>query len=149
MGEAGSGKTVTEVKNQAEKMAEKQKADFILVDSSPGIGCPVIASIQGSDYIIGITEPTPSALNDLQRALQVVEHFRIPYGLVINKYDINHEFTKKIEDFANKHNIKILGKIPYDKSFVKALVNLEPIVLYNEETKPIFLNILNSILGEI
>lgn len=149
MGEAGSGKIVSEVKNQAEKMAEKEKAEFILVDSSPGIGCPVIASIHGSDYVIGITEPTPSALNDLQRALQVVEHFRIPYGLVINKYDINPDFTKKIEDFANKNNIKILGKIPYDKSFVDALVNLKPIALYNEKTKPIFLNILNNTLGEL
>lgn len=149
MGESGSGKIVTAVKQRAEKLAKKEKAEIMLIDSSPGIGCPVIASIQGSDYVIAITEPTPSALNDLQRALQVVEHFRVPYGLVINKHDINPSFTKKIEKFANKHNIKNLGKIPYNKNFVKALVNLKPIVLYDKTTEPIFSKILTNTLNQI
>ncbi|MCK4521099.1 MAG: ATP-binding protein [Nanoarchaeota archaeon] len=143
MGEAGSGKTVTAVKQKAEKLAKN--AEIMLVDSSPGIGCPVVASIQGSDYVIAITEPTPSALNDLQRVLQVVEHFRIPYGLVINKWDINKAFTKKIEKFAKKYNIPILGKLPYDKAFVDALVNLEPIVVYNKKFEKLFNKIISKI----
>ena len=147
MGEAGSGKTVTAVKQKAEKLAETEKAEIILVDSSPGIGCPVVASIQGSDYIIAITEPTPSALNDLQRVLQVVEHFRIPYGIVINKWDINKAFTKKIEGFAKKYNIPIPGKLPYDRAFVDALVNLIPIVVYDKKYEKKLNNLVNIIKG--
>jgi len=145
IGESGSGKTVTAVKQKAEKLAEKQKAQILFVDSSPGIGCPVVASIQGSDYIVAITEPTPSALNDLKRVLQVVEHFRIPYGIIINKWDINKEFTKKIEYFAKKYNIQILGKLPYDRAFVDALVNLEPIIVYDKNYQSLFSKILEKI----
>ncbi len=145
MGESGSGKVVTAVKEKAENLAKKEKADLLIVDSSPGIGCPVVASIQGSDYVIAITEPTPSALNDLQRVLQVVEHFGISYGIVINKWDINKSFTKKIEGFAAKYKIPILGKLPYDKAFVDALVNLKPIVVFDKKYELPLLNILQKI----
>lgn len=145
MGESGSGKVVTEVKAAAEKIAEKQNADFMIVDSSPGIGCPVIASIQGSDYVIAVTEPTPSAFNDLKRVLQVVEYFRIPYGIVINRWDINQLFAKKIEIFAKKYKIPIIGKVPYDKIFVKSLVNLKPVVILSPRIKKIFLQFLINI----
>ena len=138
MGESGSGKIVLFIKTKAEKLAHEENADIILVDSAAGIGCPVIASINGSDFVLAVTEPTPSALSDLKKGLQVVEHFRIPYGLVINKFDINEEFSKKIEEFAKKNNIPLLGKIPYDKEFVTALVNLTPAVVWNKKFEPLF-----------
>ena len=145
MGESGSGKVVTAVKNKAEQLAKKEKADIMLVDSSPGIGCPVIASIQGSDYVIAVTEPTPSALNDLKRVLAVVEHFKIPYGIVINKYDINPEFSKRVEQFAKNKNIKMLGKIKYNRKFVDALVSLTPAVVYEPKFERTFNNILSKL----
>jgi len=149
MGESGSGKVVTAVKNKAEKLAKKEKVNLIIVDSSPGIGCPVIASVQGSDFVVGITEPTPSALNDLKRVLKVVEHFRIPYGIVINKFDLNKSFSKKIEKFATEFKIPILGKIPYDRDFVDALVNLQPIVVYNKKFESLFKKILKKAMTKL
>jgi MinD superfamily P-loop ATPase len=145
IGESGSGKIVTALKNRAEELGREEDAELMLVDSAAGIGCPVIASIQGSDYVVAVTEPTPSALNDLQRALKVVEYFGIKYGIIINKWDINKRFTSKIERFADENDIKIVGKIPYDKSFVDALVNLKPIVLYSSK----FENIFEDIAGNI
>ncbi|MDD5086152.1 MAG: ATP-binding protein [Candidatus Nanoarchaeia archaeon] len=142
MGESGSGRIVMEVKRRANEIARKQNAELILIDSAAGIGCPVIASLNGSDYVIAVTEPTPSALSDLERGLKVVNHFNIPFGLVINRHDLNKEFTKKIEDFAIKNKIKILGKIPYDKDFVRALVELKPAVIYNKKFEKLFLGIL-------
>ncbi len=145
MGESGSGKIIALLKNKAEKMAEKQKAEMMLVDSAAGIGCPVIASVNGSDFVIGITEPSPSALNDLKRGLQVVEHFQIPYGIIINKWDLNKKFSQKIEDFADKYKIPLLKKIPYNKKFVKALINLKPAVVYDKKFENIFWSIINRI----
>jgi len=145
MGESGSGKVVTAVKQKAEKLAKEKNKELILVDSSPGIGCPVIASIQGSDFIVAVTEPTPSALNDLKRVLQVVEHFRIPYGVVINRWDLNKEFSKSIVGFLKERKIPLLGKIPYDKAFVEALVNLKPPVVWNDKFEEIFESILEKI----
>jgi len=148
VGATGSGKVVSLIKEKAEKLTEKNKAEIMLLDSAAGVGCPVIASIQGSDFIVAVTEPTPSALNDLKRALRTVEHFRIPYGIVINKYDLNKDFSKKIENFAEKYKIPVLGKIPYDKEFVKALVKMRPIVEINPKYKEIFKKIIKRINKE-
>jgi len=147
IGATGSGKVVSLIKEKAKKLAKKNNAEIILLDSAAGVGCPVIASIQGSNFIIAVTEPTPPALNDLKRALRTVEIFRIPYGLVINKWDLNESFTKKIEAFAKKYQIPILGKIPYDKKFVEALVKMKPIVEINPEYKKIFKDIIKHIIN--
>jgi len=145
IGESGSGKVVTYVKTRAAEIGKEDNTEIMLVDAAAGIGCPVIASVTGSDFIIAVTEPTPSALNDLKRALEMVKHFKVPVGIVINRYDINKEFTKKIEKFAQIENIKILEKIPYDRKFVNALVNLKPIVVYDKSKIKIFQNIINDI----
>ena len=149
IGESGSGKIVTEVKNKAFKLANKEKADIMLVDSAAGIGCPVIASLQGSDFVVAVTEPTPAAFNDLKRAIAITQHFMIPYGLIINKYDINKDFAKEIEEFARKNRIQVLGKIKYDKAFVTALTELKPIVVYKKSYAFIFEKILRKIFENL
>lgn len=149
VGTTGSGKIVSLIKDKTEELGKKEKAEIILSDSAAGVGCPVIASIQDSDYIIAITEPTPSALSDLKRALRTVEHFRIPYGIVINKWDLNKNFSKKIEKFAGQYQIPLLGKIPYNREFVKALVNLKPVVEYNKKFTKIFQDILENTFNKL
>ncbi len=145
MGESGSGKIVDEVKNQA----YKKNKEILLIDSAAGIGCPVIASVQNSDFVVAVTEPNPSAFSDLKRALMIVNHFQIPYGILINKFNLNEEFSKKIEDFAKKQNTNILGKLPYDKKFIESLVHLKPLVEYDKDYKKPFDKILNKILKQV
>lgn len=149
IGESGSGKIVTAVKMRALEIAEDIGAHFLIVDSAAGIGCPVIASVRGSDYVILVTEPTPAAFEDLKRAIKVVEHFGIPYGVVINRYDINNKFTEEINGYFVLNNIPILGKIPYNKKFVYALVNLKPLVVFEPEFADIFLQILKKLNDEV
>ncbi|MBD3282014.1 MAG: P-loop NTPase [Candidatus Portnoybacteria bacterium] len=134
-GETGSGKIVTEVKEKAEDF----DYDLMIIDSSPGTGCPLIASIQGVDFVVLITEPTPSGFNDLKRVMDVVSYFKIPFGLVINKWDINKELSDEIEKWAGN---RLLGKISYDREIFKAIANLKPIIETNlvakKEIKKIF-----------
>jgi MinD superfamily P-loop ATPase len=146
IGESGSGKIVTEVKKKAKDMADK--ADIMLIDSAAGIGCPVIASVTGSDYCVLVVEPTPSGIFDMKRAYDVVKHFKIPCGIIINKFDLNKEYCKNIEKFASDNNLNILGKLPYNKIFSSALVDMTPVVEINKEIKKIFFNIANNILKE-
>lgn len=120
-GETGSGKVVTEIKKEAEKF----KYEIMLIDSAPGTGCPVIASLQDANFALLITEPTPSGLSDLKRVLKVVEHFGIPWSLVINKWDINKKLFIQMKNWVGK---KFLGKISYDKNIFKAVSNLCPII---------------------
>ena len=120
-GETGSGKVVAEIKAEAEKFEH----NLMIIDSAPGTGCPVIASLQGADFVVLITEPTPSGFSDLKRVLEVVNHFNLPWGLIINKWDINPQLSDKMEGWASE---KFFGKISYDKKIFKAIANLTPIL---------------------
>jgi MinD superfamily P-loop ATPase len=145
LGELASGEVVTEVKNHSDKINKKIKADIMIIDSSPGIGCPVIASLVGTDYIVGVTEPTPSALFDLKRVLYLADHFGIKHGIIINKFDLAENFYKEIEGFAKENKIAIIGRIPYKKDFVKSTIKMKPVVEVNPRYKNLFQKIIRQI----
>jgi len=140
MGESGSGKVVSEVKKKATLLAgnSENSTEIMLVDSAAGIGCPVIASVAGSDFVIIVTEPTVSGFSDMKRALEVVNHFQIPCEIIINKFDINMDQTEKTERFAKENGIEILSRIPYDKAFSEALVNMTPIAVHEKKYEKLF-----------
>ena len=147
MGQSGSGKIVSEVKKTA--ILNSKNAQIMLVDAAAGIGCPVMASVAGSDYCLAVTEPTPSGLCDLKRAVKMISYFNIPCGIVINKFDLNTDFVKKIYRFAEEKNIMIISKIPYDKSFCDALVNAIPVIVYNNKFKKVFFQISNFLIKKV
>lgn len=130
--EEASGKLVTVVRNNAKMIAQKKNKELIVIDGPPGIGCPVISSLTGVDLVLIVTEPTLSAIHDLERILGVAHYFHLPAVVCINKYDINIENTKKIESYCNKNNIEIVGKIPYDNVITDAMVNEKTIVEYSK-----------------
>lgn len=121
-GEETSGKLVAMVKEKAMKLAEEAELQTLLSDGSPGIGCPVIASISGVSSVILVTEPTLSGLHDLERILGVVEHFGVLAYLVINKADLNTTISTQIEGFAERRKLAILGRIPYDDKVTKMMI---------------------------
>jgi len=145
LGELVSGDVVTEVRRVADEINKKIKADVIIIDSAPGIGCPVIASLVGTDYIIAVTEPTPSALFDLKRVLYLANHFKIPHGIIINKFDLAEKFSKEIEKFAKINKIPILGRIPYRKDFLESTIKMKPVAEINPRYKKIFREIIKKI----
>jgi len=121
-GEETSGKLVTLVKQRAYSLAKEISAERLLIDGSPGIGCPVIASASGASAVILVTEPSLSGMHDLERILKVVQHFRIPAYLVINKYDLNGEISARIEEFSREEGIPLLGRIPYDPAVPRLMI---------------------------
>jgi MinD superfamily P-loop ATPase len=145
LGELASGEVVAEVRKYAEEIDKKLRTEITLIDSAAGIGCPVIASLVGTDYIAAVTEPTPSALHDLKRVLYLANHFQIKHGIVINKYDLAEKFCLEIEKFADKNNIKIIGKIPYKKDFVDSTIEMKPVVEINPNYQKIFGQIIDQI----
>ena len=128
IGESSSGRIVDEVKKEARNEAERLNADFILTDGPPGIGCPVISSMKDSDYIIAVTEPTPAALSDLKRVTEVIHHFKIPCGLVINRSDMSPAGIEAIKDFAGENDIFILSEIPSDMYIPEAIAKASPVI---------------------
>ena len=146
LGELASGEVVSEVRKHAEEISKKIKAEIILIDSAAGVGCPVIASLVGTDYIIAVTEPTPSALHDLKRVIYLANHFGIKHGIVINKFDLETEFCSKIEEFARKNKIPIIGRIPYRKDFVDSTIKMKPVVEINPEYGKFFREIITFLV---
>ena len=128
--EEASGKLVTVVRNSAITVAEESNSELIIIDGPPGIGCPVISSISGVNLVLIVTEPTFSAIHDFERILGVANHFKIPVVVCINKYDINLENTKKIEEYCKNKKIDIVGKIPYDAVVTQAMIHEKTIVEY-------------------
>jgi len=145
IGELASGEIVAEVRKCSNIINKELKSDVVLIDSAAGIGCPVIASLVGTDYIVAVTEPTPSAMNDLKRVLHLANHFKIKHGIVINKFDLEKKFCLELEKFAKKNKIPVIEKIPYRKDFVHATIKMKPVVVINPKYKNIFKNIIDNI----
>ena len=113
-GGENSGKLVTTVRNHAAKLAEEQSVELVLMDGPPGVGCPVIAAITGTDLVVVVTEPTVSGVHDLERVLALSRHFGIPVMVCTNKWDLNPGMTAQIEAVATQAGALVAGRIRYD-----------------------------------
>ncbi|MCK4659990.1 MAG: ATP-binding protein [Phycisphaerae bacterium] len=128
--EENSGKLVSLVRTQAKAIAQERKLDLILIDGSPGIGCPVISSITGADHVLVVTEPTLSGLHDLQRVTDLTTHFGIKMQICINKWDLNEGLASEIEARARQRGVRVAGKVRYDQAVTKAQIKRKSIVEY-------------------
>jgi MinD superfamily P-loop ATPase len=128
--EENSGKLVTLIRQKAKEIAAEQKLDYLIVDGSPGIGCPVIASITGADLVLVVTEPTLSGKHDLERVAELTKNFGIKTMVCINKYDINPQMSDLISEDAGKRGLKVIGTIPYNEVFTKAQIMKATVIEY-------------------
>ncbi len=152
-GGENSGKLVSRVRDLSDEIAEKEDKNIILIDGSPGIGCPVVASLKGADYSLIVTEPTLSGLSDLKRILELTRLFDITTFVVINKYDLNEDISYDIEQYCEDNSTEVIGRISFS-SLVnhvlregKLLVKEEPESKVANEIKLIWKQ-LSKIIGE-
>ena len=129
-GAENSGLLVTKVRNAAEDIAYGQNKKLIIIDGAPGIGCPVIASLNGVDYALIVTEPTLSGISDFKKIYEVAQFFNIKSFVCINKFDINLANTAEIERFCILKNIEVIGKVSYDENVPKCLAKKKFIIDY-------------------
>jgi len=130
IGSDGSGKLITQLRKNGKRFNKDEK--LTIIDGSPGIGCAVIASITGSNAVLVVTEPTKSGLEDLKRVVELCKHFGVFTMVCVNKFDINEEVTKEIENFIYENQIILVGKIPYDDMVMKSINELKPITFYKD-----------------
>lgn len=126
MGSGTSGMLVTEVKKRMKSAAVD--AELAIIDGSPGIGCPVIASLSGVDMVLIVAEPSISGISDMERIINTAAKFGTRTAVCINKYDSNIGNAEKIEAFCKKQGLPFIGKIPFDPNAVKAINNGQTIV---------------------
>ncbi len=133
--EENSGKLVSLIRQEGKKLAEEKHLDILLTDGPPGIGCPVIASLGGATAVLIVTEPTVSGRHDMERVAELAAFFKIPAMLCINKFDLNPDEGKAIEAFATQRNISVIGRVPFDSSFTKAMVQGKTIVEFDNRSE--------------
>ena len=129
-GEENSGLLVSLLRKKAKELADQKGLDLILSDGTPGIGCPVIASLSGVTLAVIVTEPTPSGRHDLERVAELCGHFNIPAGIIINKCDLNEKETALIEAYGAEKGFTLFGKLPHDPAITKAMINAQTITEY-------------------
>jgi MinD superfamily P-loop ATPase len=125
-----SGKLVAQVRQQARRIAQERGLEYTISDGPPGIGCPVISSLSGASLALMVAEPTLSGIHDLERVLGVSGHFGVPATVAINKYDLNEDNTRRIEDYCKEQGIEVAAKIPFDNAVTEAIVRGVPVVEY-------------------
>jgi len=133
--EANSGKLVTLVRNHARELAEQTGLDLVIIDGSPGIGCPVIASVAGASLAVVVTEPTAAGFHDLERVAQLAGHFKVPVGVCINKWDLNKEVSEEIATWCEANDVLVFGRVPYDHEVTSAQVAGKSLIEYQPEGK--------------
>ncbi len=130
MGSGASGKLVAQVKKELfDRVAD---ADLAIIDGSPGIGCPVIASISGVDMVLIVSEPTVAGIHDMKRILHTAMQLGAVCAVCVNKYDINLENTKQIERYCAENAVSFVGRIPFDETVSKAINQCKSIASYPE-----------------
>ncbi|HZJ79140.1 MAG TPA: ATP-binding protein [Dysgonamonadaceae bacterium] len=133
IGADNSGKLVAKVKDEAKALALKYEKDYVLVDGSPGVGCPVISSLSGANFAVLVTEPSISGFHDLKRVYELVKKFNIKAGCIINKADVNIEKQIEIKQFLVDEGIEHLIDLPYNDDFTKAMTLGQTIVEYENK----------------
>ncbi|HBX23015.1 MAG TPA: (4Fe-4S)-binding protein [Desulfotomaculum sp.] len=123
-----SGKLVTEVRRRARTLAEEQGKNLIITDGPPGIGCPVISALGGSDLALVVVEPTLSSIHDLFRVLELTEHFKVQTAVCINKWDINPDNTREVENICHNKKVTLAGRLRYDPAVVAAAMEGKPVI---------------------
>jgi MinD superfamily P-loop ATPase len=148
-GAENSGSLVAAVKKEAVLHAKETGAEMLLIDGPPGIGCPVISAISGTDLAVIAIEPTYSGISDLERIYDLTRHFKIKCGIVVNRFDINTTNTKKIEAYAKEKNVTVYAKIPHLTCIMNEItaarmpsLNCKP---FAHEVKTIYTAIMNDI----
>jgi len=131
--EENSGKLVSTVRANAKQIAEERGLELVLIDGSPGIGCPVIASVTGTTLVLAVTEPTLSGLHDLERVAELTRHFGIPTLVSVNKWDLNPGVCERIEARSRETGLGLAGRIRYDHAVTEAQIRGKSVIEYQRD----------------
>lgn len=127
-----SGKLVMLIRQQAQALALERGFDLLIIDGPPGIGCPVISAVTGTDLALIVAEPGAAGVHDLERILATTDHFGIPTLVCINKADLYPPGTATIESFCRERQIEVVGRVPFDTAVTQAMAAGLPVTAYQD-----------------
>lgn len=132
VGAENSGKLVTQLRRAAAEIGRSKGLGLVIGDGSPGIGCPVIASLTGASLALIVAEPTVSGAHDFERIARLAARLGVPGAVVVNKADLNPEMAESIETIARRFGVESLGRVPYDPEITRAQTAGRSVVEYSD-----------------
>ncbi len=129
-GELKTNQPISEfIVNQLNEEIEKNKGryEYIIIDTSAGTHCPVVAALEHADEVIAVTEPTPLGAHDLEIILQLLSRLNKKSRIIINRSDVGDK--RQLSDLSDKYDSEILLEIPYSEEIVAAYSSGNPIVI--------------------
>ncbi|HZK58209.1 MAG TPA: ATP-binding protein [Clostridia bacterium] len=118
----------------------------IFIDCPPGSACVVMDSIKDADYCILVAEPTLFGVHNLNMVYELVQIFKKPFGVVLNKC---LDGENPAEKFCLERNIKILGRIPFDNELGILNSNAKIVVRESEKYRTMFSSLLKAVTKEV
>ncbi len=100
--------------------AVKEQIDpnrIAILDAPPGTACPMQETVEGTDYCILVTEPTPFGLSNLRDAVETSRRVGVPCGVVINRHGVG---TSGVEDYCAATGLQVLLRIPQRREIAEA-----------------------------
>lgn len=115
---------------------EIKRNSLAILDSPPGTACPAVAAVQGCDFVVLVTEPTPFGLNDLILAVEMTRALGRPFGVVINRAEPGYDC---INQYCVTEGIPVLAEIPDDRKiaerYAKGIPAIEALPAYKKYFK--------------
>jgi MinD superfamily P-loop ATPase len=112
------------------------KADQLTVlDAPPGTSCPMVETVQGSDFVVLVTEPTPTGLHDLELAHHVLGEIGLPAGVIVNRDGTGYG---QLEEFCAAARLPVLLRIPFDRGIAAALARGQTLIEIRPEYSELF-----------
>lgn len=118
----------------------------VIIDAPPGTDCQVIASIADMDYCVLVTESTPFGFHDLKLAVNVVRAMQIPFGVVINRYELG---DSRVEEYCKEEGIPVLLRIPNDRRIAELYSQGIPFIREMSEWKNNFIHMADEIRSKL
>ena len=145
-GEDNSGKLIASIREQAKKVATEKGLEIILIDGPPGTSCQAISCITGVDMVLAVLEESLSGLSDYQRLAKLIERFRIPHLVLLNKTGIDQKLGKRIEAIVDENGGEIIGRLPFDLEIPRSLSRRETL-LEMSEYRPVMERLCEKLLS--
>lgn len=132
--------------NAVKATAKKTEDITVIIDSPPGVSCPMVESVHGADYCLLVTEPTPFGLHDLQLAVDTVRQLNVPIGVVVNRAGVG---DRQVFSYCANENLPVLLEIPHNRRIAELFSEGIPFVTKMTEWENTFQDLFQRIRQEV
>lgn len=127
-GEDNSGKLIASIREDARVLATEKQVETLLIDGPPGTSCQAISSLTGVQLVLVVLEESLSGLSDYRRLAQLLEKFRLPHLVVVNKGGLSPALAEKVEAAIAEHGGQLVASFPFDPEIPKRLARKETLL---------------------